>query len=281
MQKAYKGTRLGRRVFPHILVIFSLICLGGSAGAGGPPAGLKPAKPVRCTGVGNITISKKLIKTSGVGVELIGTCSITIVDSRIEAGAQALKTSGTGDIIVRNSTIQGKNGAVSIVGTGNVRAKGSTLVGEIQQSGTGRFIDEGGNTLSSKGGAVEGDRSERKPGRATPIEDGPTEAGGIVCKGDEEITLTGRTIKTAGIGVTVQDNCRAKLIGCQIQAGAYGVLVSDNGELIIQGSTIRGGKAAVRIQENGTIKAKGSTFQGGVKKEDNGEFVNQGGNTIK
>jgi len=75
---------------------------------------------------------------------------LTLVGCHIESGSVAIEQMGTGDVVMRDSTIIGRKAAVSLMGTGNIRAKGCTIVGAVKKTGTGRFIDEGGNTRKKR-----------------------------------------------------------------------------------------------------------------------------------
>lgn len=116
----------------------------------------------------DVTIKDRHV-TGDVTVEVRGSCDIDIEDSVIEAKKTGAAVSGSGDITIKNSKITsddvgiavagsgdveldgveltGNNAAIRISGTGEVKAKNCKIKGKMIITGTGKFIDGGGNTL--------------------------------------------------------------------------------------------------------------------------------------
>jgi hypothetical protein len=112
-----------------------------------PPKKLKPAPPVRNMGSNDIKLVNRLIKTNGNGVSIMGSGDVTLIGCRIEAGKNGISIMGSGDVTLKDCYIKGKASAVSIMGSGDVTASGSQLYGGIRRLGSGKYVDNGGNTV--------------------------------------------------------------------------------------------------------------------------------------
>lgn len=112
-----------------------------------PVDGLRPHKPVACSGTENIRLEKVKIETKDVGVSVSESCDVVIIDSEIHASSVAILISSNGeaDVDIRNSVIQGGEAAYVIDGAGDIAAKDTKFIGG-RIKGDGTFQDGGGNT---------------------------------------------------------------------------------------------------------------------------------------
>ena len=93
-------------------------------------------------------------------------------------------------------------------------------------------------------------------------------------------TISGRNINTDGDGLVLKGNGDYTLVDCNINAGKNAVVVSDNATVTIKNCGLQGIKSAILIKNHGTVKASNSVFNGKIKKLDNADFIDKGGNVI-
>ncbi|RME26517.1 MAG: right-handed parallel beta-helix repeat-containing protein [Deltaproteobacteria bacterium] len=102
----------------------------------------------------------------------------------------------------------------------------------------------------------------------------------IVCDGNQEKTYTGVLIKGYDTAVLAKGNCDLTLKNCTIEAERYGVMSKSNGDVKLINCRIKGRKAAVSVKGNGDVSARNCILSGGVETFGNGEFEDEGNNSI-
>lgn len=103
----------------------------------------------------------------------------------------------------------------------------------------------------------------------------------IVCQSNKDQEYTRVLIVGKKDGVLVQGNCDIILRDSHIDVEGYGVNVQGNGNVKLIRTFVRGKKGAVMIMGNGDVSASSSTLVGPIKQMGNGEFTDQGNNTIR
>ena len=113
-----------------------------------PPkaADVPRAKALRCSGHQTRTLYKRRIVASDRAVLASGHCHLTIVNSEISAQGTAIVVREKATVHLRQSRVSAPT-AADLRG-GALHAKSSTLDGIIRKSGSGRFDDQGDNTLA-------------------------------------------------------------------------------------------------------------------------------------
>ena len=91
-------------------------------------------------------------------------------------------------------------------------------------------------------------------------------------------TISGRNINTDGNGLVLEGNGNYTLVDCNINAGKNALIVSDNATVTIKNCVFNGKHSAILIKGNGTVKASKSVFNGKIKKLDNANYIDNGGN---
>jgi uncharacterized protein YpuA (DUF1002 family) len=94
----------------------------------------------------------------------------------------------------------------------------------------------------------------------------------------EDATISGRNINTNGNGLVLKGNGAYTLIDCNINAGQNALIVTGNATVTIKNCVFNGKNSAILIKGNGTVKASKSVFNGKIKKLDNADFIDNGGN---
>lgn len=126
------------------------------------------AEPVAVTMTGNCDadVFNTHISAAKHGIVATGTGELRVTDSIVQATEVAIQITGTGDVVLEGAQLAGPI-ALNVTGTGNVSAKNSKIYGKIVVTGTGRFIDEGGNELVADHTKAVVDAAEAKPAKKT------------------------------------------------------------------------------------------------------------------
>lgn len=95
----------------------------------------------------------------------------------------------------------------------------------------------------------------------------------IVCKDSQELTLSKRTIHTAGVAVIAKDNCELVLRDCNIRAGKIAIKATENAEVTLKNCDVSGRKLAIHASENAEVTVVRSTVHGALHKSENGSIV--------
>lgn len=218
---------------------------------------------VVCKG-GSMTLKNRTIKAPKDGLTVKRGCSVTLVDSRIEAGRHAINLRHGSTITIRGSTIKGKKSAIRLGGSGDARVKGSTLIGRIYKKGSGKLIDEGGNTFG-------------KPS----AEAAPTPKGGrkrhppVACKGDQKLTLKRKRIEGAKTAILIKGRCEVTLVDCHVQGSSFGVHVTARGKLTLIKGQVAGGEAALRLENRAVAVNQGAKLVGKVRKSGKASYTSK------
>ena len=76
----------------------------------------------------------------------------------------------------------------------------------------------------------------------------------MVCKGNESLTVTGKTLSLAGaVPVLALGNCTIHLVACTV-SGASAVMAKGNSTVVVEGGTLTGTGPAVVLAENAGIQ---------------------------
>ena len=94
----------------------------------------------------------------------------------------------------------------------------------------------------------------------------------------KDTTISGRNINTNGNGLVFKGNGAYTLVDCNINAGKNAVIVTGNATVTIKNCVFNGKNSAILIKDNGTVKASKSVFNGRIKKQDNANYIDNGGN---
>ena len=81
----------------------------------------------------------------------------------------------------------------------------------------------------------------------------------IVCRGNDDVTLMGKTISSeTSVAIVVSGNCTMKLVGCAV-SGMPAIAVSGNGHVTVEGGSLAGKGPAVVLSGNSELDASGGT----------------------
>ncbi len=203
-----------------------------------------------------------------VGLKVYNNGTVRLINSAITATV-AIKVYNNGTVHLKNSSLTGHRAALIIRNNGDVYAKNSIIIGKIRKYNNGSFHNLKGNQFTQP----------RRPRFVPPANYAKTNA--FVCKGNQNITLKNRWIRTNGNAIVVKGNCDLVLINSWIVADGIAIKTTGNGDIKIRNSFIYGGRYSIYVGGQGDVYAKNSTFQGSIKKVGNGDFNNQGGNTFQ
>lgn len=79
----------------------------------------------------------------------------------------------------------------------------------------------------------------------------------LVCKGADDLTLTGKTLSLpAGVPVVAMGSCTLRLVDCTV-SGATGITVNGNATVTVVGGSITGRGPAVVLMGNSTLDVSG------------------------
>lgn len=116
---------------------------------------------------------------------------------------------------------------------------------------------------------------------ATPtVPAGLTASAPMRCEANQELSLVNTYITGAGPAVVVSGNCVLTVENSTLDVSGVAIQVEDNGQLTIRNSHVSGAGGSCAISGNGAIHASGSVFVGRRGSTDNGEFVDEGGNSF-
>jgi len=115
---------------------------------------------------------------------------------------------------------------------------------------------------------------------APGVPPGLTASTPVRCEANQELTLHNLYITGQGPGVTALGNCALTIEGSTIDVSGVALQVSDNSTVTIRNSRLSGTSGSFSVGQNGTVHASGSVFVGRHDSADNGEVVDDGGNTF-
>ncbi len=101
----------------------------------------------------------------------------------------------------------------------------------------------------------------------------------VVCDGNRDLVVSGRSIITDGDGLRVRGNCTLVLEDSHIIANGQAVRVEGNGDVIIRNSFLQGTRGALVVTGNGSASFRETTTRGDVRATGNADLIDAGGNT--
>jgi len=115
-------------------------------------------------------------------------------------------------------------------------------------------------------------------GPAVPA--GLTASAPMRCEANQELSLVNAYISGAGPAVVVTGNCVLTVDNTTLDVSGVAIQVEDNGQLTIRNSRVTGAGGSCAISGNGAIHASGTVFVGRRGSSENGEFIDEGGNSF-
>jgi hypothetical protein len=115
-------------------------------GTCGEPDDQVARQAVVCQGSRSITIENAAIETTGIGLDVFGSCRVTIRNSRIVAGNTAIRIRGAATVTIDDSVVAGMNAVIGLTGAAALSAGTTYFKGEKLLVGAFGYIDRGGNT---------------------------------------------------------------------------------------------------------------------------------------
>jgi len=113
-----------------------------------------------------------------------------------------------------------------------------------------------------------------------PVPEGLTVSEPLAVGDMDEPTFDRLYIKTEGDGVTVGNTAVVTLTDCYIDAGGVGVRAVGGAEVRIRNCIVLGSAAAVSSEDDAEVHAMNSFFSGRVATDNNGEFFDEGANSL-
>jgi hypothetical protein len=81
----------------------------------------------------------------------------------------------------------------------------------------------------------------------------------IVCRGNDDVTLMGKTISSeTSVAIVASGNCKLKLVGCAV-SGMPAIAASGNGHVVVEGGSLAGKGPAVVLSGNSELDVSGGT----------------------
>jgi len=154
----------------------------------------------------------------------------------------------------------------------NVNINGMNV--DISSEGDSVKIDNDGVTVRAKDGSLvktRGQKNVTESSSAVSAQSGTQTF-------SKDATISGRNINTDGDGLVLKGNGDYTLVNCNINAGKNAIIVSDNATVTVKNCVFQGNTSAILIKNNGTVKASKSVFNGKIKKLDNADYIDNGGN---
>ncbi len=104
------------------------------------------------------------------------------------------------------------------------------------------------------------------------VPSGLQQAEPILCSGQRNLVLHGRSIETGGNAIVVHGNCNIEIADSHVVAGGIAVLVQGNGRVNLVNSYVEGGLAALVAEGRGRITYRETILQGATRIGGRGEI---------
>jgi hypothetical protein len=136
-------------------------------------------------------------------------------------------------------------------------------------------------SMSASGHASGSDRStdpaahQPSPG---PAATGSVSSSTIECHGGQSVTLSDRTIQTAGNGVEAHGGCQITLVRCKVIAGRVGIVTHGASSVVVRDSVVEGRAAALELHGKSSVSLANSQIAGRVEKHGLASVADSGGN---
>jgi hypothetical protein len=151
--------------------------------------------------------------------------------------------------------------------------------GKVRITGPGVSIasaESPGDTVP-RAGAGAGAAADSRTARAQPS--GARRSEPLICQGERELRLDGRTIEAAGNAIVVELGCRLYVTNARIVADDTAIVARRGGEVHLANSTVEGRNAAVTLAAGSSLYTATSTFRGVLRREPGAELHDLGNNT--
>ena len=130
-----------------------------------------------------------------------------------------------------------------------VRNAGQAVTAPAQANGT-KMIGDALNVVSA---AVDLAKAKHAANQQTITGD----ALPIVCNGNDDVTLMGKTISSeTGVPVIASGNCTLKLVGCAV-SGTTAITASGNAKVFVEGGSLAGKGPAIVLSGNSELDVSG------------------------
>ncbi|MGD9209506.1 MAG: hypothetical protein PVI90_01960 [Desulfobacteraceae bacterium] len=153
----------------------------------------------------------------------------------------------------------------------------------VNINGTDIDVSSGGNSVKIENGKVTIRAEDGGPVKTHGQKAVTKSSSGVSTQNEsrtfsEDTTISHRNINTDGDGLILKGNGDYLLTHCNINAGKNAIIVSDNATVSIKNCVFNGKKSAILMKDNATVEASKNVFSGKIKKLDNAEYIDSGGN---